>query len=223
MGSPPARSDRRADLLVSAWRRWHRVLLRRVGFARAGLAAGWVGPEDVLQEAAARCLSAESPLASADEMGAYLRRVALNQVADAYREERAGRTLSVVPLESTAQSASRPEAFDVSDASHDPLDRVQHRQRLARLAQAMDELPARQREALVLHRFDGLTQDEVAGRMGISRRMVVKHLSRAMAYCELRVQYASAGQMQRLAPGGEAGSRRADGGEPLDTAPDTPR
>ena len=42
----------------------------------------------------------------------------------------------------------------------------------------------------MLSRFDGLTQDEVAARMQISRRMVVKHLARAIAYCEVRVHYA---------------------------------
>jgi RNA polymerase sigma-70 factor (ECF subfamily) len=45
-----------------------------------------------------------------------------------------------------------------------------------------------------------LTQDEVAERMGISRRMVVKHLRRAFAYCELRVQYASVEQMEACHP-----------------------
>ena len=48
-----------------------------------------------------------------------------------------------------------------------------HQQRLARLGEALQELPERQREAFVLSRFDGLTQDEVAARMQISRRMVV--------------------------------------------------
>jgi RNA polymerase sigma-70 factor (ECF subfamily) len=81
-----------------------------------------------------------------------------------------------------------------------PAAAVEHRQRLARLQDALDELPERQRQAFVLHRFDGDTQDDVAQQMNISRRMVTKHLSRALAYCQLRVQYASLEQMRAHLP-----------------------
>ena len=63
---------------------------------------------------------------------------------------------------------------------------------------AMAELPERRREAFVLHSIDGLTQTEVAQRMGISRRMVHNHVTLAMAYCELRVQYGSAEDMRLM-------------------------
>jgi RNA polymerase sigma-70 factor (ECF subfamily) len=59
-------------------------------------------------------------------------------------------------------------------------------------------LPERRREAFVLHSIDGLTQTEVAQRMGISRRMVHNHVALAMAYCELRVQYDSAEDMRLM-------------------------
>jgi RNA polymerase sigma-70 factor (ECF subfamily) len=88
-------------------------------------------------------------------------------------------------------------ALAAGDASC-PMRAAAHQQRLARLGEALQELPERQREAFVLSRFDGLTQDEVAARMQISRRMVVKHLARAIAYCEVRVHYATVAQMQQL-------------------------
>jgi RNA polymerase sigma-70 factor (ECF subfamily) len=50
----------------------------------------------------------------------------------------------------------------------------------------------------LLNLIDGMTHDEVAEAMGISARMVSKHLCRAMAYCQLRVNYGSLEQMERL-------------------------
>ncbi|MNV81728.1 RNA polymerase sigma factor [compost metagenome] len=75
---------------------------------------------------------------------------------------------------------------------------AEQRQRLTRLHQALQELPARQRQAFVLHRVEGHTVQQTADQMGISLRMAVKHLARALAYCETRVLFASAEQMQRL-------------------------
>jgi RNA polymerase sigma-70 factor (ECF subfamily) len=44
----------------------------------------------------------------------------------------------------------------------------------------IDELPARQREALTLSRFEGLTHDEIATVMDISPRTVNNHVVRAL-------------------------------------------
>ena len=118
----------------------------------------------------------------------------MNTVADEYREHHAGRRLQTLPL-ADAEEAGHAMA---SDESQCPLQLSAQRQRLERLREALAELPERQREAFVLCRFDGLTQEDVAARMQISRRMVVKHLSRAVAYCEVRVRYASLAQMQEL-------------------------
>ncbi|CUI48411.1 Probable RNA polymerase sigma factor fecI [Achromobacter xylosoxidans] len=118
----------------------------------------------------------------------------MNGVADEFRERRAGRRLQTVSLDEAARDG---QAWEADDASC-PMRAAACQQRLERLAEALRELPERQREAFVLSRFDGLTQDEVAERMQISRRMVVKHLARAIAYCEVRVHYATVAQMQQL-------------------------
>ena len=49
----------------------------------------------------------------------------------------------------------------------------------------------------------------MAATMGISARMVAKHLHRAMAYCQLRVQYASLAQMECLLTADEASAPKA--------------
>ncbi|MFT3776738.1 MAG: sigma-70 family RNA polymerase sigma factor [Ottowia sp.] len=49
---------------------------------------------------------------------------------------------------------------------------------------AVEGLPPRCREAFVLNRFEGLSHQEVADRMGISRNMVAQHVIRGMLVCK---------------------------------------
>lgn len=125
----------------------------------------------------------------------YLYQIAINLLRDKGRKHVAQGRVEMVPFDEFESDIS---TITVMGEAHCPMEVTEHRERLGRLELALAELPERQREAFVLHRFDGLTQDEVAKRMGISRRMVVKHLSRALAYCELRVRYASIEQMEAL-------------------------
>lgn len=142
--------------------------------------------EDLVQESFAR-LAASPSQPPPDKQRAYLYQITQNLIHDAGREQMArGNPVSLDTLQED----------DMPTDHASPLAVASQRQRLARLDEALAELPERQREAFVLYRFDGLTQDEIAERMGISRRMVVKHLGRALAYCQLRVNYASAEQMR---------------------------
>ena len=168
--------------------RWRAVFLRSLWRS----APASLSPEDALHDAVIKCMTASTDLASDDEARAYLHQVVRNRVVDEAREHGAGRRLRTVPYDEADSELSAL----ATPADAGPFQTVARRQRLQRLREALDELPERQREALVLHRFDGLTQDEVARRMGISRRMVVKHLARAMSYCQVRVRYASLEQMR---------------------------
>lgn len=188
---PVGLSGGAADL-AKVYARWSQAFLRGLSRFRAvGISA-----EDALHDAVVKHLAAQAPLANEDQARAYLHRIVRNGTAHELRERRAGRRLQTVALDEVSASC---DADALTGPDEDgPLHQAAQRQRIARLGEALAELPERQREAFVLHRFDGLTQDEVAARMGISRRMVVKHLARALAYCEARVQYASAEQMHRL-------------------------
>lgn len=192
-----------AERIGLAYGRWRKVLLNylRRSSHSAQLA------EDRLHDAVARCLGARTDPGTPEATGAYLRRAVINGAIDDARAQAARQHATALSLDDaaagTADLAAQAALAALATGAGDPAEIVQHRQRLARLGEAMKELPERQRECLVRHRFDGLTQDEVASELGISRRMVVKHLGRALAYCEERVQYASRGQM--------AAQRQADG------------
>jgi RNA polymerase sigma factor (sigma-70 family) len=51
------------------------------------------------------------------------------------------------------------------------------------LARALERLSPKARAALIWHRRDGKTYDEIGERLGVSRNMVKKYLSQALAHC----------------------------------------
>jgi RNA polymerase sigma-70 factor (ECF subfamily) len=67
---------------------------------------------------------------------------------------------------------------------------VESRQRLAILVEAVEELPPKCKEAFKLHKFQGLSHEEVALRMGISRNMVEKHIIKALLRIRSRIKTA---------------------------------
>ncbi|UIY45289.1 RNA polymerase sigma factor [Methylobacterium radiotolerans] len=56
------------------------------------------------------------------------------------------------------------------------------RQQLRLVAAVIDDLPPRCREAFILSAFDGLSNGEIAARLGVSRNMVEKHLMKAFLH-----------------------------------------
>lgn len=170
------------DRLLQAYLKWRapllRFLQRRLGSAPDA--------EDMAQEVFVHYAALDG--AAPQHERPYLYQIAQNLLRDGARRQAASPVSTVLSLEDP-----EVERQSQRDSIH-PEHIQEHRQRIMRLEEALAELPEKQREAFVLHRFQGLTQDEVAENMGISRRMVVKHLSRAFAYCEMRVQGMPAGQ-----------------------------
>lgn len=174
------------DSLTSLYQRWRKPLLRllqrRTGSAQAA--------EDATQDVFVR-LAASGKALAPEEEAPYLSTTARNVATDLWRRSDDAELVSI--------EAAAEEVGALADTrQREPAQLVEQRQRIVRLNDAVAELPERQRQALMLNRIDGLTHDEVAQAMGISARMVSKHLSRAMAYCQVRVKYGSLEQMERL-------------------------
>ena len=106
---------------------------------------------------------------------AFAYRMARNLIVDHHRGQ-GQRQENAVPQEFDDMPSTAPAPEDIAAV----------RQRLDRIAAAMGELPPQCRRAFVLNRFDGLSQVEVAQRMGISRQMAERHIAKALLH--LRTQ-----------------------------------
>lgn len=69
----------------------------------------------------------------------------------------------------------------VCERSPTPERQVMHAQLLEVAEAVIAEMPERQREALRLHRFEGLTYDEIAARLSVSATTVKNDVARAVA------------------------------------------
>jgi RNA polymerase sigma factor (sigma-70 family) len=96
----------------------------------------------------------------------FLFTIARNILIDRYRRER------IVPIDGVADL----EAIAVPSPEPGPDRRAIARDELRHLQEALDELPPRCREALVLKQVEGLSRKEIALRMGILESTVNRHL-----------------------------------------------
>lgn len=99
----------------------------------------------------------------------FLLKVARNFAIDIQRAE------GCKPIEVAAEEYAEA----LPDAASDPARIAEARQSLRALADEIAALPPKCRDVFCLHRIDGLAHAEIADRLGISTKMVEKHLARA--------------------------------------------
>jgi RNA polymerase sigma-70 factor (ECF subfamily) len=128
--------------------------------------------EDLLQESYLRLLRVRSS-APIQCVRALLFAIARNAVRDAVREKLANREIPSTEID----------AFPVLDDSADVVDLVARRQEQALLAEAMRALPERCREVLILRKIHGLSQRDIAHKLGISENTVESLVSRGVRRC----------------------------------------
>jgi RNA polymerase sigma factor (sigma-70 family) len=83
------------------------------------------------------------------------------------------RTAQIVPIDSVADL----DTLDIPGNQASAERSVIARQELRRLQGALDRMPPRCREAVILRKIEGLSIQDVAQRMGISPKTVDRHLS----------------------------------------------
>lgn len=188
-GEPiPGRQTPEAPL-VALYTRWRTPVMRMLRRHFRTTAA----VEDAAQEVFARVAATGRNLEPGQEQP-YLRQTVRSVAARDWEKGPEAQGLQSVPYDDCQQELLAISAEGFGDTER----QAESRQRLTRLHEAIQELPPRQREAFILQRIEGLTVEETADCMGISTRMVVKHLGRAVGYCETRILFASATQMRRL-------------------------
>ena len=98
---------------------------------------------------------------------ALIRTIATNILTDRFRKRRAQSAGKHIPLEKVELVSPQPTPEEIAWS----------RESLRMIKTVFDGLNKTTREAFVLHRFGGLTYEQIAEEMGISRSMVQRHIS----------------------------------------------
>lgn len=129
--------------------------------------------DDVVQESFLRVWRARAaqPVRSAR---AFLFRIARNLALDRVRRERS------TPVAAVGDLA----AVRVLDLGPSAAQTVDTREKLRLLADAIESLPPRCRQVVILRKLQQLPQKEVAARLGLAEKTVEAQLARGIARCE---------------------------------------
>ena len=134
---------------------------------------------DLVQDVFVYLWSLRETLDPARPLKAYLYRMARNRALRFLRDERAHAAKHVILKQQASAQTPGPEAQDAR------IDADVLNQRLRRWIAA---LPERQREALLLSRFHGLSHREIAAIMEVSPRTVNNHIMRALEHLQARIE-----------------------------------
>jgi RNA polymerase sigma-70 factor (ECF subfamily) len=127
-------------------------------YARQILGGSHHDAEEAVQDAFVKALGAlrrnpEREIA----LKPWLYAITRNACLDRLRRSGSRNTVDIEPLESILQ-----------DRNGDPTAAVERRERLQLLVGGLNQLPVRQRDALVMHELEGRSHEEMAARLGVS-------------------------------------------------------
>ena len=125
---------------------------------------------DILHDALVRFALTRSS-GRQEQPHAYLRTIVRNMLVDSHRDQ-----ARLMPLPEEGEAQLLADQPFIPSAEH--LADLQQRLRL--LQTIIDRLPPRCRQAFWLFRIEGLRQQEIATKLGISLNMVERHVMRAM-------------------------------------------
>ena len=131
---------------------------------------------DVVQESYVRFLSMQRAGQAIAEPRALLHQTARRLLIDGHRR-RAVRDHDELDILLETQQPCAP-------AHAQPEEIYAYEEYATAIARAIEALPPRCREAFILNRFDGLSHQQVADQMGISRNMVAQHIMRGVLACK---------------------------------------
>jgi RNA polymerase sigma-70 factor (ECF subfamily) len=156
--------------------RWLRtIVLARVGERQA--------VDEVMQEVSLAAVRQQAPIADREKIAPWLYRLAVRQ-ALMYRR-RMGRARKL-----TERFGERFQPTEADSRSHDPLDWLLAEERRRMVRDALDRLPPRDAEILLLKYTEDWSYHEIAQHLGIGHSAVEARLHRARR--RLREQLATA-------------------------------
>lgn len=91
----------------------------------------------------------------------------------------------------TLRETSAPQAIDITEllaelqlaSGDDPSATAETHERLKNLQRTLDELPPKYRTTLLLHKFAGLSIEEIGKQLGVARPTAKKYLAQALIHC----------------------------------------
>ena len=131
--------------------------------------------EDLVQDLYVRVASLDAA-ERVENPSAYLYRLASNLMLDRLRSDRRSGARDASWLQGQRLELGGESVADQPTAEQS----VAARQRLAQVARAIADLPPKTRRAFELHKLEGLTQEETARALGVSRKTVEKQISAAL-------------------------------------------
>lgn len=124
--------------------------------------------EDLAHDAFVRVL--ENPHQAVEQPRAYLHQTARNIAVDGYRRDDRRQALEEGMLDAGHPGNGDPEAYVHALELADCVER------------ALAELPVNCRRVFVWQKLEGLSQAEIAARMGLSKNMVEKYMIRTLRH-----------------------------------------
>ncbi|WLG94245.1 sigma-70 family RNA polymerase sigma factor [Pseudomonas sp. FP198] len=129
--------------------------------------------EDLAHDTFVRVLESDS--AQVEQPRAYLHQTARNIAVDGYRREDRRGAMEEAALDPGYSFAGDPEHYMHAIQLADSIER------------ALAELPAHCRTVFVWQKIEGLTQAEIAERLGLSKNMVEKYMIRTLRHLRDRL------------------------------------
>jgi len=158
---------------ASALRDWFvREVLPLEGMLLHFLHRNWRNPSDIedlrqdVYTLVLRAAKEEVP----EKTKPFVMAIARNLIIDRVRREQ------IVPID----AATDLDTIDMAADAPGPERSAVARDTLRKLQLALDQLPPRCREVVVLRRIEGLSRHEIATRLGISEKTVADHITRGM-------------------------------------------
>ena len=134
--------------------------------------------DDVVQESYLRVWKARA-LAPIRSAKSFLFKVARHLAIDQIRHEDASPIIVVTEIE----------ALDVWDERARVAERAGTHEEIEMLIEAIDVLPARCREIVILRKLRGVSQKEIAARLGISEQTVQVQVARGVKRCAKHLRH----------------------------------
>jgi RNA polymerase sigma-70 factor (ECF subfamily) len=129
--------------------------------------------EDVAHDAVVRILQANPT--TIQNLRAYLHQTARNLSTDAYRRNAIH---EFVPFETVEERMTSDGDLDAA---------IRTAEIVAAIELALTELPLRYQQVFIWQRIGGLTQAEIADRLGVSKKMIQKYMARAVRHLRARM------------------------------------